>query len=131
VQYTGKNISLTFDTVDSIMNTAFVYPNKILEKNFYIKQPKAHSEVVFTLLPIHFFQRDNWTMMDTKELRIQRSPYDLATDSKDKADLLLHLMYEHEKANNRPEQEEGTKKRKNTTTTDKKKEDKQKRSKKK
>ena len=72
----------------------------------------AHSEVVFTTLPIHFFQRDNWASMETKELRVQRSQYDLASPQ-EKADLLNDLMVVHAK---KPEEKEG-KKRKNITTS--------------
>jgi len=80
--------------VDSIKNAAFVYPNKILEKHYYVKAPKEHSEVVFTTVPVQFFHRDDWTRMDSEELRIQKSPFDTVKTSTGKEDLLRELMFE-------------------------------------
>ena len=96
VQYTGKGLSITFDTVDSIKNAAFVYPNKILEKHYYVKTPKEHSEVVFTTVPVQFFYRDDWTRMDSEELIIHKSAFDLVKHPTGKDYLLLDLMFERQ-----------------------------------
>ena len=92
VQYMGKNILLSFDCVDCIRASAFVFPNKIIDDYYYLKAGVARSEVVFTVVPIHFLHRDDWPSMDSEELSIQKSQYDIEKNDERKAQLLRKLM---------------------------------------
>ena len=92
VQYTGKKVQVTFDSVDCIRAPAFVFPNKIIDDYYYVQGGGARSEVVFTVVPIHFLHRDDWPSMDTAELTIQKSEYDLERDDEKKESMLRKLM---------------------------------------
>ena len=92
VQYTGKNVLLTFDSVDCICAPAFVFPNKISDDYYYLRAGVARSEVVFTVVPNQFLHRDDWPSMDSEELRIQKSEYDIARNDERKEELLRKLM---------------------------------------
>jgi len=90
--YTGKNIQVTFDSVDCIKGHAFVFPNKIIPPYYYVRQGKQRSEVLFTVVPTHFLYRDDWPSMDTKELSIQKSEYDIEQDPETRAQMFRDLI---------------------------------------
>ena len=92
VQYTGKNVLLTFDSVDCIRAPAFVFPNKISDDYYYLRAGVARSEVVFTVVPNQFLHRDDWPSMDSEELSIQKSEYDIERNDERKKELLRKLM---------------------------------------
>ena len=92
VQYTGKNVLLTFDSVDCIRAPAFVFPNKITDDYYYLRAGVARSKVVFTLVPNQFLHRDDWPGMDSEELSIQKSEYDIEMNDERKKELLKKLM---------------------------------------
>ena len=70
----------------------FVFPNKIKDEYYYLKAGVARARVVFTVVPVHFLHRDDWPSMDSEELSIQESEYDIERNPVRKAELIRGLI---------------------------------------